>query len=295
MCKLYIVTGSLKRENALAAIDKANSAFKFGQKDGFGFLAGSKEDVAHGRYERPDGYPGFQTGIIDQITGPKIEIGNFPRKVQTLMVHGRTSTNVKGVENAHPFENDGVFLIHNGVLDWKGSKEEESDKKCDSEQFLDWFANGGDLENMHKLWGGYGAIFIYDSKTNQRMLIKDSTANLYLAKRKFDGFVFATSEYDLKDICKDANIELCSKPIQLPKSIITFDEKGNMDSFTEWEGFASRTYDHLCQSSMGYQSGYTGTPYYSGLQNNNPKKDTIKIPLVEDKKEDKNDVVWEQV
>jgi predicted glutamine amidotransferase len=262
MCKLYIITGSVRKENALRIIDKCNDSFKFSQRDGFGFIAAGREETAWGRYQTPDQFPGFHSGIIDKISGPKLEEGEFPSKVQTLMIHGRTSTNVRGVEHCHPFRNKDWYLIHNGVLDWVGRNEDDPNCKVDSESFLEWFVRGGELNEANKFWAGYGALFLYDDELGERVLIKDETTSLYIAKRQNDGYVFATSEYDLRDVCEKGGILLQSKAVKLPKCMITFDDKGNFESFDEWCGFASRTYDSRCQTAMGYQQGLNQQKQY---------------------------------
>ena len=43
--------------------------------------------------------------------------------IQTVVVHHRTSTNGRGIEYAHPFEYQGVYMTHNGVVTVPGKHE----------------------------------------------------------------------------------------------------------------------------------------------------------------------------
>ena len=64
MCKLFIATGSLTKQQTLKLIDKAASIFSKTQKDGFGFIAyGSNGTTATGHYLEPSNYPGFNVTL----------------------------------------------------------------------------------------------------------------------------------------------------------------------------------------------------------------------------------------
>lgn len=251
MCKLYIATGTLSAKQIDGALRAANHGFRHSEKDGFGFLAARGLNIARGRYLLPHTYAGYMMNLPHWLTGPQIEENNIPKNADTLVIHGRTSTNTKGLDNAHPFCYRNYYLAHNGMVSWTGEKLAEPKQSCDSDQLLHWLVdNNFDWETVSNFWSGWGAVAIYDRKSGKLTIARDC-AQLYIARRvKNKGWIFATSDKQLIAISKQAGIALDTPPLIFPKHIINI-ESGQIVSEQSWEGFGSRQWSRLDQLAMG--------------------------------------------
>lgn len=269
MCKLLAITGPLTESAALGAIEITNAIFGKTQGDGFGFVAhgkaeGGKDATAYGRYLNPDRFCTWQAPIPAFFNGPQEEIGTFPTTTHALVVHGRISTNVKSLGNCHPFYASGTYLAHNGVLDWRGSKETTpaAAQGCDSEQFLNWYLTDPAVNSLSvhltEAWQGYGAIFILEK--GKLRLIKDGTASLYGAKRAKGGWIWTTEKADGEKIADAVGIALVTRFMKVPSVICEFDGNGDPINDVSWTGFASRVWDAKAASSYGWSR--TGTGYF---------------------------------
>lgn len=93
-------------------------------------------------------------------------------KVSELVVHYRTSTNERGVDYAHPFEFQGNYLTHNGVVTVPGKHETKT--RNDSEALLHHLIKTNyDTESI----SGYFSCFILND-TGTTVLV-DDTAPIY--------------------------------------------------------------------------------------------------------------------
>lgn len=245
MCKILTVTGPTSRSRVLALLERIAWSFAKSQRDGFGFLALDKDGVgAWGRYY--DTYPGWKTGH-EEKSNFKIEKGEIPAQVWTLLIHGRTSTNVVGVDYCHPYRNEGNYLIHNGVLFYVGDECHEPQHPNDSAALLEWLVTQGHpAPNLwRKSWAGYGAVFIQRPE-EPLMLVKCATASLHYAKRRFGGWVFAT---DTDDIPTDMVKHPKRRPYRAARGVVQFDREGEIETVSPFSGFAARRWDLLCELS----------------------------------------------
>lgn len=245
MCKLYIATGSLSTKQIVSALRAANLAFRGSEKDGFGFLAARGLNIARGRYLMPHAYTGYMKDMPKWLTGPQIEENTIPKQTDTLIVHGRTSTNTKGLENAHPFCYRSYYLAHNGMVNWTGDKMEEPKQSCDSDQLLHWLVdNNFDWKTVQDFWSGWGAVAVYDRKSGKLTIARDC-AQLHIARRVKDkGWVFATSDKQLVSISNQAGIALDTPPLIFPRHIVEI-IAGKIVFEQSWEGFGCRQWGHL--------------------------------------------------
>lgn len=253
MCKLFIATGGISAKQIEGALRAANHAFRHSEKDGFGFLAARGLNIARGRYLLPHTYTGYMMNLPHWLTGAQIEENGIPKNSDTLVVHGRTSTNTKGLDNAHPFCYRNYYLAHNGMVSWTGDKAAEPKQSCDSDQLLHWLVdNNFDWKAVSNFWSGWGAVAVYDRKSGKLTIARDC-ANLYIARRvKNKGWVFATSDKQLLSISKQAGIALDTPPLLFPKHIITL-EAGQIVSEQSWEGFGCRQWTFLDSLASGKQ------------------------------------------
>lgn len=264
MCKLFIATGALSPKQTRLAIAAANKEFRVTEWNGFGFLASNGPSVARGRYLEPSKYAGYMQGLPDWLAGPQIEESRIPKGVTTLVVHGRTSTNVVGLQNVHPFAYKGCYLAHNGMVDWTGSPNTKPAPVCDSEQFLHWLLNGGTWETAATSWAGWGAIALFDPKADVLTVAKYS-AQLSIARRiGGKGWVMATSEPHLLAICRLAGIALDTEPLTFPGNTIVRFKGGQPIGHERWAGFSSRVWTQADNNAMGFHR------VQAGVQTANP-------------------------
>lgn len=257
MCKIFTVTGALSRAEIKNLLDLTADNFSHSQRDGFGFFATNKSgEIAVGKYLET--FPGFNSGLPSFLLGEQNEIGALPSASNFLVMHGRQSTNMVCLENVHPFFQSNTYLVHNGVLDYIGAKENAptASNSCDSEQFLNFLVSPKhhgniDANNIKNSWAGYGAIFVYSSVTKNLSLIKCGSASLFCAARDGKGLVFATQKSDLTDICRRAKIKLRSSPVKVGQIIIDFLPNGDVKNHCEWKGFATRQWDKKSTQSLG--------------------------------------------
>jgi len=252
MCKLAAITGSIPASIADTCLEIINKDFSRSQRDGFGFYAQGNGGKAYGRYLDPSDYFGHGVSMPDFLKpSPSWEAGRMPDIVTNLIAHGRTSTNVKILKNVHPFKAGSLVLAHNGILFWEGKKEDEpkSAAGCDSEQFLNWIVSGGQWQDAHKVWAGWGAMLLLDLASRCLTLAKDGTTKLHGAKRSRGGWVLSTEPDLIKRLSKV--IKLRSKPIPFPQRIVHFDRAGEIVRDVEWQGFGNRCYDHMFERSIG--------------------------------------------
>lgn len=119
-----------------------------------------------------------QDGSIDTLKS--LDIGYFyislmeliGENTDTLIVHHRTSTNGHGVDYAHPFEFQGHYLTHNGVV--TVPEKHNTLTTNDSESLLHHLIkNNYDTKSIQ----GYFSVFIVTQ--NDTRVIVDNTAPLY--------------------------------------------------------------------------------------------------------------------
>lgn len=250
MCKLYVVSGPLSDNQAQKILLATNRLFR-DEGDGFGFAAwGEHGPVARGRYLNPSAFPGYMTNFPAWLTGPSSEENALPKKLTGLMAHGRTSTNISGLENCHPFYLQGRYLAHNGVLSWCGSNPAPA-AKCDSEQLLQWLCNGGAMETAFENFAGYGAVADYCQKSQKLTVACDGVASLFIARRaNRQGWAMATTEKHLRSISRAGSLSLDTPCVRMPKQIVEF-YGDKIVSNREWRGFGQREWTPLDTTSMG--------------------------------------------
>lgn len=243
MCKLAIITGPLKQRQVAAALTAANNAFMATEKDGFGFVAAAGKRVARGRYLFPSQFAGYLSGLPERFVPFASEENRVPIGVDTLIIHGRTSTNASGLANVHPFRHGNLYLAHNGVIRWTGDKALEPTPACDSEQLLHWLAaNNQNFDGLDAVFSGFGAVALYDASTGILTVARDG-ASLFVARRRNNaGWIMATTLEILRSVCKKAKTGIDTNPIVFPKCRMTF-KGGKILTDDDWAGFGNRPWD----------------------------------------------------
>lgn len=135
--------------------------------------------------------------------------------VVSLVVHHRTSTNSPGIDYAHPFEFEGHYLTHNGVVSVPGKHTTKT--KNDSEALLHHLIKS-DYET--KVIQGYFSCFVLSR--DETTVLVDDTAPLYTDGRVYCSHAL-TNEFTRLTKVKltldpISGIERDQKPVELTKS-----------------------------------------------------------------------------
>jgi hypothetical protein len=183
MCK-HILFNDFNKETDMETIKEFASLTY--DKDGYGAMFRTKDNGI-----------GWLKAL--DIAGFYLELGDTINRhpIKDLVIHHRTSTNKNGIEYAHPFEYQGNYLTHNGVVDVPGKHDTKTTN--DSEQLLHHLIKT-DYET--KTISGYFSCFIINK--DETIVLVDETAPIYS-----NGRVFSSHKIDetyMKIECKKLTI-----------------------------------------------------------------------------------------
>lgn len=134
-------------------------------------------------------------------------------KINELVVHHRTSTNGQGIDYSHPFEFQGNYLTHNGVI----TVPDKHDVKTtnDSEALLHHLIKT-DFET--KSISGYFSCFVLN-EVNTTILV-DATAPIYSDGRVFSShnLIEGMEKIELKRVVFDRQGVRTETPIEVTKN-----------------------------------------------------------------------------
>lgn len=208
MCKLAAWTTTtnnpLSKAAAARALVAAQQAIKC-QQDGFGFAQHGQTGL-HGRFVAPSDFIGLDAlptltrtaraaAAAFAVTARAQQTGNY-RPTRSLIIHGRTATMGRGLDNTHPFRKDGWTLAHNGVVTWDGQPSESHKAvTCDSQHLLLCMTENAtdetrkkDLESVQ----GYAA-FLALAPDGRLIVAVDATASLYAGITNKGRWIFGTT------------------------------------------------------------------------------------------------------
>lgn len=208
MCKLAAWTTTtnnpLSKAAAARALVAAQQAIRC-QQDGFGFAQHGNTGL-HGRFVTPSDFVGLDAlptltrtagaaAAAFAVTARAQQTGNY-RPTRSLIIHGRTATMGRGLDNTHPFRKDGWTLAHNGVVTWDGQpSESHKSVTCDSQHLLLCMTENAtdetrkkDLENIQ----GYAA-FLALAPDGRLIVAVDATASLYAGITNKGRWIFGTT------------------------------------------------------------------------------------------------------
>jgi hypothetical protein len=138
--------------------------------------------------------------------------------IQTVVVHHRTSTNEPGIDYAHPFEFQGNYLTHNGVVDVPG--EHETKTKNDSEALLHHLIKS---EWETDTIQGYFSCFVVNQV--QTFVLVDALAPIWKSGRVYSSHKMTddAERITLKLIEIDLEGNTSERPIEVTESRYGFD------------------------------------------------------------------------
>jgi len=249
MCKLAAWTTTtnnpLNKAAAARALIAAQQAIKC-QQDGFGFAQHGNTGL-HGRFVSPSDFVGLDAlptltrtagaaAAAFAVTARAQQTGNY-RPTRSLIVHGRTATMGRGLDNTHPFRKDGWTLAHNGVVNWDGQpSKSHKTVTCDSQHLLLCMTENAtdetrkkDLENVQ----GYAA-FLALAPDGRLIVAVDATAPLYAGITNKGRWVFGTTPEIVEAIAaawKAANV---SPFVVEPWTWLSFAPNAKEPTLSKW-------------------------------------------------------------
>jgi hypothetical protein len=276
MCKLlgFSVKTKLTQEKLNEVIKTSKELLK-DQKDGFGYAlsGGDIEGITSLRLTNGSllGYGYDEPEEWADITRQPYKAKGKLAPCTAGIFHGRTSTNSVSIQNTHPFVNDDLALVHNGIVTYTG-KTRKKKGTCDSEDIFNSFTMGGGWKELKKYYSGYAGLLLL-RPDGVITIYKDETPSLYVCKIA-EGFVVGTSSFDTTSLAKLLD-DAPNAPWMLKPNIATTCKDGKILSKKKVEPMERRSYKQD-QLSLGYSTdygtGYGGYKYKSDYD----KKDATK-------------------
>lgn len=207
MCKIVSFTNS-KNINTKKYANKIGNVLLKIEKDGYGYAIQGENGV-YGE-KCVNGY--FKSRLGMKLVNPKSMIkhkydsfGNPSKNIGPFILHGRTSTNDKGLLNCHPMIKDDHYLIHNGVVQDNGPTYKKKTTN-DSEDVLHRFLKG--INQVEKHLAGYYAFTCID-KNGQLHVCRDDIADLFISwSDNIDSFIIATTDWLIEEIAEILKIKI---------------------------------------------------------------------------------------
>jgi hypothetical protein len=295
VCKQVFLTNTsklnTKRLGELLAI--ANVSLAKGHRDGFGWVARNTDGSLVGeRYVNPSDFQYRHGKFILSTSFISASESNYFGSVKKLkgplLIHGRISTNTKGIANTHPFLKHNWALVHNGVIENANPTKYKMQSSCDTEHLIDLMA----LESVKSIESHVTGYYAFGAIDPSGMLhiVKDNIADLYCAKLSFlDSYIFASSMELIEDICegmawKCTTIELVKDNVHLVfngnKLVSQADivPKGR-SSYADTKSMLSlgRNVDYTGYYDSAYSDDYTSPAWVESIA-----EDKIPVPTKED-------------
>ena len=279
MCKLlgFSVKTKLTQEK-LNEVIKASKDLLKDQKDGFGYAlsGGDIEGITSLRLTNGSllGYGYDEPEEWADITRQPYKAKGKVAPCTAGIFHGRTSTNSVSIQNTHPFVNDDLALVHNGIVTYTG-KTRKKKGTCDSEDIFNSFTMGGGWKELKKYYSGYAGLLLL-RPNGEITIYKDETPSLYVCKIA-EGVVVGTSSFDTTSLAKLLD-DAPNAPWMLKPNIATTCRDGKILSKKKVEPMERRSYKQD-QLSLGYSTdygtGYGGYKYKSDYDKKDEKKESF--------------------
>lgn len=258
MCKILILTESKNIKKLSSVINHVAIEITKSDDDGFGWSAMKKDGTIMGERSIED-KPRFSLNKprlnVPYIKKNYEKIGEYGKPSGPAIFHGRTSTNQLGLINTHPIERDGMYLVHNGVVENEGS-DYKMKTNNDTEHLVHYLTTKG-IEGIEKNLSGYFAFGAIDSKSGRLHVSKCDTASLYTTYiETIDSHVFATTRALIEDLCK--KFEWLYMPIEAVQdfSYLVFERNNCLENRTiTFQGIKSRWVAESRSTSLHYLGG----------------------------------------
>lgn len=224
MCRILCVAGikPAKTKQVWDFVMAIAKPMSQANSDGLGYAAITAEgDIFGERWLNNDhafGKVDLNNKVVDvfkdAVNGKKeeIEYNSFGKiqmsKAVAITLHTRYATSPKGMKNTHPFVDDGISLIHNGVI--SNDSDFKLESTCDSEAILRAYQIEKVAEDAKavqamadSLKGYYACGVLTKTAIGPTLDIFKSNASLHVAYvKELETFVVSTSDSDIKDTCR---------------------------------------------------------------------------------------------
>lgn len=257
MCKLlgFSVSKQIEKDRLFKIIQTSKELLK-DQKDGFGYaLSGGRIEgitslrLTSGtllgyRYQNPEEWG-------DIVNVPYSAKGKISPCTAGIF-HGRTSTNDLGVNNTHPFVNEKLALVHNGIVEYSGEKREKIGT-CDSEDLFNTFTIGKGWEELSKYYSGYAGLLIL-RPSGELTIYRDETPSIYVSKVR-GGIVVGTTAHDVTSLAKLFDESPNAPWLMKPDNAVVC-KGGEIVSKTKVDPMPRRSYGYKDSLSLGSSYSY---------------------------------------
>lgn len=251
MCKIMMLTGIDDSKMALDFMRGASIPMSINDRDGIGYSAvNSQNELFMERWHNNKDFLNTDSVLTADIIAelepfkarlPSLNVnygsmGSVTRQdIRTVTMHTRMATCGREFRNTHPFVDQGISLIHNGVLTNANTLNLNKISSCDSENALQLYINKSlnlsqdesDFQTnfIDKLQGYWAFGILAKGLDDQYMLdIVREGANLYWAEIPEMGercLVFATTETIINTAIASIGLPKRSKIYVMPESNYT--------------------------------------------------------------------------
>lgn len=218
MCKQIIITNPWQTLNDTVVNHFKQIVCADNNADGFGIATNG----GYLKYAKPAPKIGSKLQPVHSLDFVHGGEGSLPDKASNvLMAHGRYSTNDIGIKETHPIVDEGVCLVHNGVV--RTDIAYETVTRNDSELILRAYQSGGIAEILENM-GGYYAFGLMDATLDALYVVRDSTAMLYVSRvEQTNSLIFATKAEDIHLMMKGAAGKLNKKALKYDMPVLMKD------------------------------------------------------------------------
>lgn len=192
--------------------------------------------------------------------------GSF-ETMRSVTMHTRFATCEKGIRNTHPFIDNDVSLVHNGVIRNADILKVNKISTCDSEAALQTYLTEGVANDTKKakkwldiLSGGWAFGILANNEQGNRVLdVVRGMSSLYYMEVEGLGRVFTTNDDDAKSVIKEMGLTFIKEPY-----LVSFDSMYRFDALTgemleEVDIKKSYSNPHYNRNTSGNYTGAKGS------------------------------------
>lgn len=234
MCKLLLMTGIQDGLLALEFMKLMAKPMSFGNRDGIGYTGVKPNGELFSqrfRYnehfmdigsvmtpEISEALKPFESHLPAGALDPNYAQHGTPdfSEVKTLTMHTRMATCEKSLVNVHPFIDQDISLVHNGIIRNYDKLGLNKLSTCDSEAALQTYINQdvATAPSLAKKWldlleGSWAFGVLAKNQFGNRILdVVKGTSSLYFLEVPGLGKIFTTNDDDAKGVLREMNIDI---------------------------------------------------------------------------------------
>lgn len=271
MCKLMTITSTKKIENLGKVVNSILPLITATDRDGFGWASINE----HGLFgERMTNLRhGYRMNINKfAVNLPIVEktynsFGQPGKPTGSLILHGRTSTNKKTLNNTHPINLRDWSLVHNGVVTNRGPDYTMTTDN-DTEHLVHYMSSELGITGIEQNLTGYYA-FAALAPDGKLHVCRDNRATLHMAwVRSIEAYMIATTRDLIESACK--KLKWKHGPIEalLDNTYCIFDGNDPVEVRSITPRGSDYYADQKARTSLHYLSDGNGSGYGGGYSGN---------------------------